>query len=282
MASQHVIDVTEQNFRSDLIEYSMQAPVIVDFWAEWCGPCRTLGPILERLAEEYGGLFRLAKVDTDREQRLAASFQIQSMPTVVAVFQGQLVDQFVGGLPAHEVKRFVDGVLERCGLEPPVGAAPTDPAQAERHWRKRLQKSPDDSEAILALSRLLVARGAIDEARTGFAKIDVSAPEYSAAQAALAALNLIGPVAEAGGEEAIRARLEANSSDWNARYLLACADAGRGQLVSALAALVELVGAAPQDVQGDAKKAAAIVFEAAGRDNPEVEIQRRRLARLLF
>lgn len=279
----HTVDVTEATFRADIVDYSMQVPVLVDFWAEWCEPCRTLGPVLERFAEEYRGAFRLAKVDTDKEQRLAETFGVQSLPTVMLIFQGQVVDHFMGALPQHEVKRFIDASLERLGIEAPLGDdPPADPALAERFWRQKLQKAPDDGAATLSLARLLVARGALDEARTGFAKIQAAQPEYSAAQAALATLNMAQEVAAAGGLAAVKARLEADADDREARYLLACAAAATGHFVAALDELVTLVGTAPAEIRERAKTAVATVFEAAGRDIPEIEQLRRKLARLLF
>ncbi len=283
MASPHVIDGTEANFRSDIVDYSMQTPVLVDFWADWCGPCKTLSPILERLADEYGGLFRLAKVNTEAEQRLAATFGVQSLPTVLLLYQGQVADHFAGALPQHEVKHFIDRTLERLGIELPLGdEAPTSPAQAERFWRQKLQKSPDDGVAVLGLSRVLVSLGRLDEARAGFARIEAQQPEYSAAQAALSTLDLTTEVVEAGGEAAVRARLESNPEDHEASYLLSCSAAARGDFVKALSGLVALVATARGELRENAKKAAATIFEAAGRDDDEVEQLRRKLARLLF
>jgi putative thioredoxin len=124
-AKPHVFDATADRFQDDVLQRSLQVPVLVDFWAEWCGPCKTLGPILEKLADAYNGAFLLAKVDVDKEQQLAAAFQVRSIPTVFLVKDGQLVDGFPGALPEGQLREF----LTSHGIEP--RAAAEEPAPAE-------------------------------------------------------------------------------------------------------------------------------------------------------
>lgn len=284
MRSPHIVEVNDANFQREVVDFSEQTPVVIDFWATWCAPCRTLGPTLESLAEAYEGQFRLAKVDVDRSPQLASAARVQSIPMVVAVYQGQFLDQFVGALPKAEVRRFIDGVLAKAGVpaQRPAERAPTDPAAAEAHWRAKLETDPEDGRALLELGRVLASRGAVDQARTVLEKIKPAKDEHSTAQTLLDLLGLLDEVAKAGGVAAIRERLAANPEDPRARYLAACVDAGRGDVPRALHTFVDLVSEAKGDVHEDAKRAAAVVLASSGRDDPRVEAERRRLASVLY
>lgn len=284
--SQHVIDVTEQTFQTQVIQACMTTPIIVDFWAEWCGPCKTLGPILEETAEAYKGAFVLAKVDVDRNQQLAAYFQAQSIPMVIALFQGQVVGSFTGAQPKAKVRQFVDETLARCGVEASTDEAPVPegPEEAESHWKAKLDKDPEDGEALLELGRLRMQQGDDVAARELFQQVKGAMPQFSAAQAALALGELFNAVKEAGGDQAVRARLDQLPEDAEAIYLVACANAALGKYVEGLSALVDLIAgsACPPDVKTAARSAVSTIFEVAGRGDEEVEGLRRKLARLLF
>ena len=283
MNATYVKDVSEATFAQDVIEASMEHLVLVDLWATWCGPCKTLSPLLEKLADEYKGAVLIAKVDVDKEQRIAMQFGVQSVPTVFAFFKGQPVDGFQSALPYADLKRFVDGLIERFGIKTaePEGP-PTEPRAALEYWQRRAADNDQDGEALLNVGRLAVAQGEMDVAAAWFRKIEASMPEYGAARAALATLGLMESVEEAGGEAAVRAQLAATPDDPKLRYLTACADAASGQIVTALETLIDLVRRSNPEVKPLAKAAAATVFEAAGRDNPDVEVLRRKLSRLLF
>lgn len=282
----YVIDVTEQTFEHDVLDASFERPVVIDFWATWCGPCKQLSPILEQLAEEGGGQWRLAKIDVDTAPRLAQYFQAQSIPMVLAIFQGQLLSQFAGALPKRDVERWLGEVFKRAGIElvkltePEV---PSDPDKAIAFYRQRLVQQPTDTKAKLALGRLLFAKGDVAAADALLGEIPFGAPEFNAARAALALKELMAEVGAAGGEAAVRARHAASPDDVDAVYLMGLVEGTGGRFAAGLSLLVGQVGAriAPE-AKARAKKAAAMLLEAAGRGDAEVEAERKRLTRLLF
>ncbi|HIA04280.1 MAG TPA: thioredoxin [Myxococcales bacterium] len=283
MSSQFVIDVTEASFQKEVMEFSMNTPVLLDFWAEWCGPCKTLSPLLDEIANEYKGAIRIAKVNTETEQRLAGAFQIQSIPTVMAVYGGQMLEQFQGSLPKEQIRQFVDAVLAVGGADPEQELEATDdPVAATAHWQQKLAQTPNDPEALLELSRLILGAGQPNEAKPLLQKIEVDARQFSEAQATIATIDLLDQVSDAGGPDAVSTRFLEDSDEPQNRYLMACLHAGCGRLIESLSLLVELIAGAPQDTKEKARSAASTVFEAAGRNNDEIEKLRRRLTALLF
>jgi len=284
-SSPHIIEVNEQNFVAEVVEASAEVPVVLDFWATWCGPCKTLGPVLEQLTEQYGGAFKLAKIDVDQNQQIAGYFRVQSIPTVMAFYQRQPVDAFTGALPRQEVERWIQGVFEAVGLPATPAApeeAPADPAEAEVWFRQKLGENAEDHGARLGLARILLGRGQTEDAEALLNAIPGSAPEYSAALATLALKDLVVEVAEAGGDAAVRERAAAHPEDVDAAYFAALADGTAGHYVAALEVLLRQIQTGAAEVRERAKKSAQVLFAAAGRGDEGVERLRRKLAALLY
>jgi putative thioredoxin len=219
----HVIDVTAESFESQVLQQSLQVPVLVDFWATWCGPCKTLGPILEKLAAEYNGAFVLAKVDVDREQQLAAAFQVRSIPTVMLLKDGQLVDGFPGALSEGQLREF----LKHHGIEPAAGedAAPEAPAPVDPHaevlrLRKAVEAAPDQPELQLDLALALLAIGAASEAEQLLDALPANLATDERTVKARARLGFAAQLRDAPPPEVLESAIASDPADLRARYLL--------------------------------------------------------------
>jgi len=221
----HVFDATAASFETEVIQRSLQVPVLVDFWATWCGPCKTLGPILEKLAAEYGGAFVVAKVDVDKEQELAAAFQIRSVPTMVLVKDGQMLGAIPGALPEGELRK----VLEQVGVQPATNAdeavadipvAPVDPHEEVMRLRKQIEAEPDKAELKLDLALALLRTGAASEAEHLIDALPANLATDDRAVNARARLGFAALLKDAPPVEVLRAAIDANPGDLRARHLL--------------------------------------------------------------
>lgn len=236
-------DVTEADFRQTVLERSLEVPVLVDCWAPWCGPCRNLKPVLEKLVQEYGGAFLLAKLNTDEAPQISAALQIRSIPLVVLFIGGRPVDQFMGALPEGQVRAFLDKhlgpqVSEADALRAEAAEA-ADPQQAEMLLREALRLEPGNAEVLLDLATRWIDRGALDEAEQLLGKVPQD--QRSDRQAAL--LKRIGLARNkpAGDPATLAARIAANPKDFDARFALAAIRAWEGNFGAAFDELLEVV-----------------------------------------
>lgn len=214
-----MIDVTVANFEAEVIEASKTIPVLVDFWAPWCGPCKTLGPMLEKLEADYAGRFKLVKIDSDQEQQLAGAFGIRSIPTCVMLKDGQPVDGFTGALPEGQLKAFLDKNLpEAPADEPAVDEAPLGDVDELDRLAQAAVADQSNDEAQFAYIRALLLMGNLAQAKAVFE------PHAAKALAVrkLASLEIwMAALAATGQEAALQAAIEANKRDFDSRYALA-------------------------------------------------------------
>lgn len=283
-------DTTEATFMADVVEVSQDVPVIVDFWAPWCGPCKTLGPMLEQAVIEARGRVRMVKINVDENQRIAQQLRIKSIPTVYAFFQGQPVDAFQGALPQSEIKAFVERVAGAAGdgglaeaLEVAEsmlaeGAA----ADAAQTFAAILAELPDSAVALAGLARSYLALGETDqvEALLNTAPPSMAnAPEIDAVRAQLA---LAKQAADAGPVNELRARVEADPADLQARFDLATALHAAGEVQAAVDELLDLFRRDREWNDGAAKAQLFTIFDALKPQDPIALNGRRKLSSLIF
>jgi putative thioredoxin len=225
----HVFDATAERFEADVIQRSLQTPVLIDFWAEWCGPCKTLGPILEKLAQEFNGAFMLAKIDVEAEPELSQAFQIRSIPTVVLVKGGQLVDGFQGALPEGQLREFlkVHGIeAAAAGTTPEEGVseeAPSlaiDPQAEVARIRDAIDAEPDKAELKLDLVSALLQAGESSEAEQLLDALPANLTTDDRTVRARARLGFAALLKEAPSQAALEAAIAADAADLRARHLL--------------------------------------------------------------
>jgi len=218
----HVFDATTETFEAQVLQTSLQTPVLVDFWATWCEPCKTLGPMLEKLADEYNGAFVLAKVDVDKEQQIAAAFQIRSVPTVFLVKGGQIVDGFPGALPEGQLREFLTqhGVLPAEAAEAPAEVpAALDPQAQVDVLRASIAAEPDKDELKLDLALALLHTGGTDEASALIEALPANLSTDDRAVRARARLDFAKALQDAPAPEHLDARIAADAGDLEARHL---------------------------------------------------------------
>lgn len=281
----HVFDATTETFEAEVLQASLQTPVLVDFWAPWCGPCKTLGPLLEKLAGEYNGAFLLAKVDVDAEQQIAAAFQIRSVPTVFLLRDGQIVDGFPGALPEGQLREFLagHGVVPGEPLAGPADAEapPLDPQAQVDVLRAQIAAEPDKAELKLDLAVALLQIGGVDEARTLIDALPANLATDGRAVRARARLSFAAALKDAPTAEALQARIERDGNDLQARHLRGVQLLLAGEDDAALEQFLEMLRIDRGFNDGLPRRALVDAFNVI-EDAERVGRYRRRMASLLF
>ncbi|MEL6583207.1 MAG: thioredoxin [Pseudomonadota bacterium] len=292
-AADLIKDGSEATFMADVIEASATTPVIVDFWAPWCGPCKQLTPAIEAEVKNARGAVKLVKINVDENQRIAAQAQVQSIPTVIAVVGGQVVDSFMGALPQSQIKQFIDRVVQAAGgqagggIEEAIAAADemleqgaiTDAAQT---YAAILGEVPDNLAAQAGLAKAYIA---LDQTEQAQAIID-AVPEHQKSDPLIAAVVAQMALAGMGGDAAeiasLQAKLDADPKDKAARLALAEALIGAGQNEAAIEHLLTLFGQDREWQDEVAKTTLFKLFDALGPKDPLVAKGRRRFSSLVF
>ncbi|MBD7954217.1 thioredoxin [Stenotrophomonas sp. Sa5BUN4] len=278
----NVFDAVTETFEAEVLQKSLQTPVLVDFWATWCEPCKTLGPLLEKLAGEYNGAFQLAKVDVDKEQQIAAAFQIRSVPTVFLVKGGQLVDGFPGAVTEGQLREF----LAQHGIAPaePVAEAEPEPLDAQAQvdvLRAQIAAEPGKDELRLDLAVALLQIGGVDEARTLIDGLPANLATDDRAVRARARLSFASALKDAPAPEALEARIAADAGDLTARHVRGVQLLLAGEDAAALEQFLEMLRVDRSFDDGLPRKALIDAFNVIT-DPALVSQYRRKMAALLF
>lgn len=281
-----VYDVPPGQFQQQVIQRSFKAIVVVDFWAEWCAPCRALGPVLEEVVQSYGGRAVLAKVDIEQDRDVAVKYGIQSIPAVKVFRDGAVATEFVGALPAEQVRRVLESVIPSPAAElleeGDAFAAQQNLEEAEARYRKALELEPGNSGALLRLGTIALEHGLRDEARKLLEQIEENMPDYSAAQGLLTRLEFQDEQEAGAGAAECERRLAEDPDDLDARYELASALTAEGDYERALAEFLEVVSRDRTYRDQAPKEAMVRIFSIIGPRSELADEYRKKLARVLY
>lgn len=281
----YVVDVGQDDFEQVVLQGSQTQPVLVDFWADWCAPCKQLAPVLESLAEEYQGGFLLAKVDTEANQMLASQVGVRSLPTVLLVKDGQVLDHFMGALSEGEVREFIAKHIEaptQSGIEMARELADEgDVEGAIEAFNALVEADPENFDAFAELAALLDLNGQAQDAQAICERLPESYDDHPIVVRLKAQAQLHSLVDDAPNLAECQALLATNPNDLDARYYLAARQAQAGQIDEAVEGLLDMVRA-HRDYNDDAARLLLLkLFELLGKDHPAVRQGRRRLATAL-
>ena len=286
-----VMDGTDQGFMQDVIETSQTTPVIVDFWAPWCGPCKTLGPMLEKHVRAAKGKVRMVKINIDQHPAVAGQLRVQSIPAVFAFAGGRPVDGFMGAVPESQIKSFVEKLQAAggpdAGLEELLALGEEslsigDMGGAAQAFAEALQAEPENVKAIAGLAKVYLAAGEAEQAREILASAPESAQNDAGITSVRASLDLIEDSTGAGDPLVLQAQLQDNPKDHQARFDLARALIGRGDLDGACDALLLIVESNRDWNEGAARALLLKIFDASGAGSDLSKSGRRRLSSILF
>ncbi len=283
MTTETVFEVTDQDFQTRVLAASRDIPIVVDFYADWCQPCKTLTPVLEKVVGEFRGGMYLAKIDVDKNPQVTSALRIQSMPTVVVFKDGQPVDGFQGAQPENVVRELLSRHAQAPEQSPAeivkAALAAGDVATAERALQMVVAERPEDGEALLGLARIAIGRGDVDRAKSWLDGVPELDPSHTAAERLR---GLLGFGAFAGDLASLRAKVEANPSDAESWYGLGATLALSGDNEAAMDAFLKVVATDRSYRDDGGREALLSMFDLLGTDEPAVLSRRRRLATLLF